>query len=357
MVWQQLIGHQQQLQWFQTAAARNRLGSTFLFVGQDGIGKRTFARLLAQSLLCRSSPVDVLSACGACEDCAQVRASTHPDLIEISKPKEKSEMPLELLIGRAEKRMREGLCYDISLRSYGGRRKVAIVDDADALNDEGANALLKTLEEPPEHSLLILVGTSVQRQLPTIRSRCQTILFRDLSKQEMIELILRNQLASTREQAGPLALASEGSIAQAFQLSDLDLVEFRKKLLDELLARPIDLIEVSKLCSAQADSAGKEGRLRRERLNRILRFAAELYRSIVLLLADEDGFREQPQRSSNLHLDVAVNQAVQQWSTGLNGALACWQSCLTAIDHVDRNANQTSLLHAWIAKVAQHSGC
>ena len=71
--------------------------------------------------------------------------------------------------------MREGLCHDISLKPYSGRRKVAVIDDADYLNQEGANALLKTLEEPPPKSLLILIGTSEQRQLPTIRSRCRRL--------------------------------------------------------------------------------------------------------------------------------------------------------------------------------------
>lgn len=357
MGWEQLIGHQKQLQWFQAALARNRLCSTFLFVGPDGIGKRTFARLLAQNLLCRNSPVDRLSACGVCEDCVQVRASTHPDLIEVFKPREKSEMPLELLIGTAEKRLREGLCYDISLRPHSGRRKVAIVDDADTLNEEGANALLKTLEEPPEDSLLILVGTSLQRQLPTIRSRCQTILFRSLTTPELTELILRNQLASNEEDAKLLALASEGSISQAVQLSDAELVEFRTKLFDELSKRPIDFMEVSKLCSAQADSAGKEGRLKRERMNRIFRFAAELYRSLVLLQAGESGYREQFQQSADRQLVLAATQSLRQWPTGLNGALSCWQTCLTAIDQVDRNVNQTTLLQAWSAKISEQSGC
>ena len=86
--------------------------------------------------------------------------------------------------------MREGLCYDIALKPYSGRRKVAIIDDADYLNKEGANCLLKTLEEPPPKSLLILIGTSEQRQLPTIRSRCQIVRFQPLPEQDVAELLL-----------------------------------------------------------------------------------------------------------------------------------------------------------------------
>ncbi len=155
MQWDQLIGHQQQKIWFHRALAKKRLASSFLFVGPDGIGKRTFARLLAKSLLCGRTAPDSLDACGSCEDCAQVDAGTHPDLIELAKPEGKSDLPLELLIGSPEKRMREGLCYEINLRPYGGRRKVAIIDDADFNNQAGANSLLKPLEAPTDDSVMI----------------------------------------------------------------------------------------------------------------------------------------------------------------------------------------------------------
>ncbi len=100
MQWNDLVGHQRQKEWFDRAAERGRLANTFLFLGPEGVGKRTFARLLAKSLLCHHSPPGTLQPCGACEDCAQVNAMTHPDLIEVNKPEDKSSIPLELIIGR-----------------------------------------------------------------------------------------------------------------------------------------------------------------------------------------------------------------------------------------------------------------
>ncbi|MCC6510044.1 MAG: AAA family ATPase, partial [Pirellulaceae bacterium] len=97
MQWSDLIGHQRQKLWFDRAMARGRLANTFLFLGPDGVGKRTFAHLLAKSLLCHNSPGDQLLPCGACEDCAQVNAMTHPDLIEVSKPADKANLPLEAI--------------------------------------------------------------------------------------------------------------------------------------------------------------------------------------------------------------------------------------------------------------------
>ena len=177
----QIRGHESARERFRKSLEAGRLASTFLFVGPQGIGKRGFALGLAQALLCaRTRADDPLEACGACESCRLMAAGTHPDLIRIERPEGKSFIPVELLIGSQEKRMREGLCHEIAMKPFLGGRKVAIIDDADFLNVEGANALLKTLEEPPPRCVMILIGMSAARQLPTIRSRCQIVRFREM---------------------------------------------------------------------------------------------------------------------------------------------------------------------------------
>src|SRR4029450_8202547 len=117
--------------------------------------------------------------------------------------------PLELLIGDAEHRMRAGLCYNIALKPFSARRKVAIIDDADYLNKEGANCLLKTLEEPPPKSLLIMIGTSEQRQVPTIRSRCQIVRFQPLAEEDVAELLLSTGVCEDAALAQPAAARGE----------------------------------------------------------------------------------------------------------------------------------------------------
>jgi DNA polymerase-3 subunit delta' len=120
--WAELLGHERPKKWFDIALRQNRLASTFLFVGKEGIGKRTFAKLLAKSLFCKNASQTALDFCGRCEACVQVDASTHPDLIEIGKPADRATIPVDLLIGPPEARMREGLCHDIRLKAfYGGR--------------------------------------------------------------------------------------------------------------------------------------------------------------------------------------------------------------------------------------------
>jgi DNA polymerase III subunit delta' len=349
MQWADLLGHQQQREWFRTAIASGRMATSFLFVGPDGIGKRTFARLLAKSLLCRNTQAKAIDFCGACENCAQVDASTHPDLIEIFKPADKAFIPIELLIGEREKRMREGLCHDISLRPYSGRRKVAILDDADYLNVEGANCLLKTLEEPPPDSVLILIGSNLQRQLPTIRSRCQAIIFRPLALAQLQTLIERNSIADTPERAREIAGLCSGSLAEARLLADPELGEFRGALFDMLAADRLNFTELSKSCGSVIDAVGKDGRAKRERAKLLLRSCASFYRAISLRLSGNN-------ERSDSGLASAVDRAMQEWTTGIHGAVQCWQRCILATEHVDRNANQASWLEEWATSLAQLSG-
>ena len=143
------------------------------------------------------SPSHGLDPCGTCDSCLQVAARTHPDLLLVSKPADKSFIPLSTFIGDEARRMREGLCHDIALRPFMGGRRVAVIDDADYLNEEGANALLKTLEEPPPSSVLILIGTSADKQLPTIRSRSQIVRFRPLTAEHLEQLLLRRESRPT----------------------------------------------------------------------------------------------------------------------------------------------------------------
>ena len=121
------------------------------FVGPEGAGKRTFARMLAKGLLCEETLEEELDPCGACPGCVQVEEGTHPDLLEAARPAERSELPIQVI---------RDLCAEFGLKPARGLRKVAIVDDMDDMNDEAANAFLKTLEEPPPGAVLILIGTS-----------------------------------------------------------------------------------------------------------------------------------------------------------------------------------------------------
>lgn len=348
MQWSDVLGHDEQQRWFQTALANGRLATSFLFVGQSGIGKTLFATLLAKGLLCRGTDANEIEFCSNCEDCAQVDAGTHPDVIRVCKPADRAFLPIELLIGEREKRNREGLCHDISLRPFAGRRKIAILEDADYLNVEGANCLLKTLEEPPNHSILILVGTGLQRQLPTIRSRCQSILFRPLSDANLAILLKKNGLVESESEANDLALQSGGSLDEARSLLDPEIREFQSALL-EMLSRPKHpILELVKSCSAIVDSAGKDARIKRERMKSLLQMASAFYRCLAVCLTSQERLP-----GANPQVYQVAERTVGHWRGGVDGATECWKRCLEAMEQVERNANQAALLEAWSADLAQ----
>jgi len=108
-----------------------------------------------------ANPADELTCCQECNSCKQMAAGTHPDLISVECPPDKAILPLSLIIGNEDHRGREGVCFEMSLRPMSGDRRIAIIDDADKMNAESANALLKTLEEPTANYLMILIASEL----------------------------------------------------------------------------------------------------------------------------------------------------------------------------------------------------
>lgn len=343
MAWQGIEGHDEIVEKFRTAVGRDRLASTFLFVGPEGIGKRSFALKLAQALLCTEGAP--LEPCLRCPSCRLAASANHPDLLLVSKPPDKAGLPVALLIGDGERRGREGLCHDLGLRPMMSGRRVAIIDDADELNDEGANCLLKTLEEPPPASVLILISTSIDRQLPTIRSRCQTIRFKPLAPEALARLLLEQDRAANPAEAERLAAYAEGSFTAAKQLADKELWDFRRTLLEELSAPTIRAAAFSKSLSGFIDQAGKDAPSRRTRFRLLVRFALELFQELhrrsfgVASEGDPD-------------LAKAAARGAAHW-TDADLTMLAVERCLEAHYHIGRFANQTSIVECWLDDLAR----
>jgi DNA polymerase-3 subunit delta' len=346
VTWQGILGHDDVVERFRRALARDRLASSFLFVGPEGIGKRTFALKLAQTLLCRTRPEAAMDPCGHCPACLQVLAGSHPDLEVVSKPADKSFLPLELLIGDKDHRLREGLCHTIAMKPFLGGRKVAIIDDADFLNAEGANCLLKTLEEPPPRSVLILIGTSPAKQLPTIRSRCQLIRFRPLAPEEVAELLAAHGLIENRQDAQRLAAHSGGSIRRAMELAAPEMWQFRSRLHEMLAAPALESVRLAASLQQFVDQAGKEASARRLRIRQVLGFAADFYeqllRRLVELPQPDDAAPQQRAR-----------QVIEHCPADWEAVAACLERCLEGAEQVDRNANLSTLLECWLDDLAR----
>jgi DNA polymerase-3 subunit delta' len=345
MTWHSIEGHDDVVEKFRRALQRRRLASSFLFAGPDGVGKRTFASKLAQTMLCEVRPEAEMDPCEECPGCIQVKAESHPDLILVSKPPDKTLLPLELLIGDPEHRNRRGLCHDIALKPFAGRRKIAIIDDADFLNPEGANSLLKTLEEPAPGSLLILIGTSPAKQLPTIRSRCQLIRFGPLSETMVAELLVRQRLVDDSSAAKRLAAHSSGSLGDAMEMAGSELWDLRGRLLERLADPVPDSVRLAKAVLTFVDEAGSEPSARRQALRQAIAAGADFYRHLLRGLVGHPP-------SGESELRRAVDRAMSTWPGDEILAAECLERCLEAARQFERNAHQANLVECWLDDLA-----
>jgi DNA polymerase-3 subunit delta' len=204
----EILGQDHVVAMLRQALARKTLHHALLFVGPEGVGKRSAAIALAARLLCERRGDE---ACGTCAACVQVRVGSHADLRRegFFYDEKKKELRDHTLI----EQVRDVHVF-LAGRALGGGRKIAIFEEAQALTEDAQNALLKTLEEPPRGSLLVLVCHNASRLLPTVRSRCQRVPFAPLGR-STVETILCDRLHASPDDARFLAIYSEGSVVLA----------------------------------------------------------------------------------------------------------------------------------------------
>ena len=336
MSWKRVRGHEAQAEAFARAVRRGRLAHAYLFVGLPGIGKRLFAVELAKALLCEGPHDDGrLEACDHCPSCAQVDAGTHPDFLTVARPPEKAEFPIEL--------MRE-LCQHFSLKAARGRGKIVVIDDADDLNDESANCFLKTLEEPPPGSVLILMGTSTDRQKATIVSRCQVVRFQPPPPEAVAEVLQANGVedAAVRERLARLG----GGPGPALSLADPALWEFRDTLLTTLTGPRFDAVALSKAWIEFVQDAGKEAVHHRRRARLTLRLLIDFLRAALSFGLNGQGGAGGEDRPL---LEAMTRRADADQITSL------LERCLEADFQIERNVGTALVLEALLDAFAQRT--
>ena len=273
MSWHSIRGHDAVLTSLKRSAARGRLPHALLFVGPEGVGKRTFALKLAQALLCGRAGEAALDPCEECASCLPVKSGTHPDVLQVARPAERHDLPIAVI---------RDLCLDLGLKPMKGGRKVAIVDDADDLNAEAANAFLKTLEEPPPGSVRILIATSAEAQLETILSRCRVVRFNPLPETELAAVLLEQGVTADPVEAARLAKLAEGSVSRARGLASPAVETFRRDLHDGLSApRGCDPPALAKRVHEFVKDAGKESVDQRQRATLLMGELARFFRGCL----------------------------------------------------------------------------
>ncbi|MDB5353307.1 MAG: dnaX 2 [Planctomycetota bacterium] len=330
MPWGSLRGHETQVDSLRRAMVGGRLPHAFLFVGPSGIGKRLFARTLAQALLCERNPESRLLPCGQCPSCLQVVEGTHPDVLVVSRPEDRQELPIRAI---------RQLCLDLGLKPMRGSRRVAIVEDADDLSDEAANAFLKTLEEPPPNSVLILVGTAAEVQLDTILSRCRVVRFEPLSVENVKAILIERGLTTDPQAATRLAEQSEGSVARAEGLANASLEEFRRAMIDELGdPHRFDPQGFARRLDAFSKEAGKESSPQRECARLLIGELARFFRGILWQTAGVDP--ASPDQADRRAIAVLAERMEPE------DVFILADRCLEADLQVQRNANRALIFES-----------
>jgi len=292
------------------AAARQGAAHAYLLHGPEGVGKRAVADAFATLLVCEAGGDD---ACGTCRHCTLMRAGTHPDACIVMREEERRDIRIE---------QARTLVRWLTLRPMLAARKVAIIDGAHLLNDHGQNALLKTLEEPPGASVILLLATRPSQLLPTVRSRCQAIQLEPLGRDE-VEAAL-----GTRGVAGDVAALAAaqagGSLGRAIALAGEEHTALRQRVLNVVATlRDRGAHEISALAQEIGRGAFEPA------LDVVLAW----YRD---LLAHACGADELGARNPDLRRALAIAAARTDPETVLRQLeLLC-----DTVDALDRNANR-----------------
>ena len=219
MSFKKIKGQDRQIEILINAIKRRNVSHAYLFTGIPGIGKRTTATAMAKVLNCEVTNGDF---CDCCISCKKIEHRNHPDILWIEP--EGDYIKIDQI-----RRMQEQIKY----KPYEGKSKVVITDKAEKMNLQSSNCLLKTLEEPPPHTVLILLTTAPFQVLPTIRSRCQRVMFQPLSAELIVE-VLREKQGGESGKLKLIASLAGGSIGKAIQWMERGVLKERKKLLEKI---------------------------------------------------------------------------------------------------------------------------
>lgn len=227
MSFRDIKGQDRAATFLKRSIANDRVAHAYIFLGPRGVGKFTTALNFAKALNCQK-PADN-EPCEVCASCRKIQTFNHPDLFIAKLEKDETSIKIE--------RIRQ-LIKDIGMKPYEGRKKVYIIDGADLMTQESSNALLKTLEEPPSDSVMILIAENLGLLFHTIVSRSQIVRFFAL-KPEIVTEILVKEHALDAQHAHILAHLSSGRLGEALAYAQPAFFDRRSAVIDGLLKRTL----------------------------------------------------------------------------------------------------------------------
>lgn len=327
-----LIGQARAVRFLQRALMTGRIAHAYLFTGPEGVGKRAAALALARALNCEAGArcevrgAGFNDACGVCRSCRKIAGGLHPD-VQVIEP-DGATVKIEQI---------RALEAEAALAPYEAKWKVSILDSAERMTEQAANALLKTLEEPPRDTVFILLASAVSALLPTIVSRCQTVTFFPLPRTQ-VEAVLVGK-GMDQSQAHLIASLSHGSIGYALGPEVASLPTTRDRLLEELGR---GLQDGSAALVGLAEKLGKD----REQLQQHLELLAAWLRDLMVAkasgrrewLVNNDRGEEVARRAAGVTLDAILD--------GLRAVHA-------AMDQLTRNANARLSIEALLLRLRE----
>ena len=331
MPFRDLAGHRRLLDLLARAAARGSLPPSLIFAGPAGVGKRLAAIALAQLFNCLSPSAGdeeaAPDACGQCTVCRRIARGVHADVLLIA-PGESGSIKVDPVRAAIERS---------AYRPFEGRRRVVIVDEADAMDAPAQDPLLKTLEEPPSASTFVLVSSRPDLLLPTIRSRCQRVRFGPLGPAD-IALILRRDHGFSERDAHAVAASAEGSVARALEEDTDAYGEAREAAVSMLGTVATASNPVQRLSAARALGRDK---VDRGELGRRLRLVSSVLRDLGALQADAG-------EQTLAHADLKPDLQRLRPAFGGDRAVRAFSAVEEALAALDRNASP-KIVADWVA--------
>jgi len=292
MSFKDILGHQRPIRLLQRAIQNEKVVNSYLFLGSEGIGKSRVALQFAKALNCLEGEHQI-DGCDRCISCKKIDHRLHPD-VSLIEPEGQT-----LKIDQVRE-MQRTLAY----RPYEGRRRVVVLTAADRMMPHMSNVLLKTLEEPPRHTVIILLAISPKWILPTILSRCQSIRFNPLPSYLVSDWLIKEKGLEESE-AHLLASLSEGSPGKALEIKEEIANIERRKLLKSWVGSKSLSIEEKEAWIESLPTQPSE----RESLHLILEMAKTLLRDLIVLKTSDKGF-------GMIHSDLIeeIKEVAERWN-------------------------------------------
>ena len=214
-----VVGHRNIIKYIESAVSADAVSHAYILNGERGSGKKMLANLFAMSLQCQNREANG-DACGKCQSCRQAVNGNQPDIIRVT-----HEKPNTISVDD----IREQVNNDIVIKPYSSRYKIYIIPEADLMSVQAQNALLKTIEEPPEYAVIMLLTENADTLLPTIRSRCVMMKLRNI-KDQLVKKYLMEQMEIPDYKADVCVAFAQGNVGKAIMLATSEyLMRSRKR--------------------------------------------------------------------------------------------------------------------------------